>query len=46
LLYSLFNRHMPNAAALVLTAVCYACLLLLLYLVADSPDGEFRYISL
>jgi hypothetical protein len=26
--------------------VCYACLIILIYLVADSPEGQFRYISL
>lgn len=46
MLYSLLRRYLPNGPALVLAALGYACLILLIYLVADSPDGQFRYINL
>lgn len=46
MLYSLLSSYLPRGTAIVLAALCYACLLLLMFLVADSPEGEFRYISL
>jgi hypothetical protein len=46
MLYSLLSCYLPRRLAVVLTAACYACLLLLVILLADSPDGEFRYVRL
>ena len=46
MLYTFLSRYLPHTPALVLTSVCYAGLILLVYLVADSPNGEFRYIDL
>lgn len=46
MIYSWLSRYLPCGLAMALAAVCYACLVLLIYLVADSPEGEFRYINL
>lgn len=46
MLYSWLSHYLPRRSAIVVAAVCYACLVILIYLVADSPEGQFRYISL
>ena len=45
-MFAFFSKYVSEPVAIVLTGLCYALLLFLIYFCSFAPPAEFRYMAL